>query len=149
MVSRAFGDAHWKMPLSLQEHFTTRYGAPGPPTRKYEVSSSPYLTAEPVVTASKIDLGRPWFLIMATYRLWDTVSSEQAVNLVGKWLTRKGKPVVTERMALRISRMLSKIERVLFISGTYRKAQFPALSHLGLLSKTRMPLGSCCATLLG
>lgn len=90
MVSRAFGDALWKWPLEFQRDVQKRFYGPSPLTPRYPVQTPPYLTAEPVVTSTKIDAGSPSFLIMATDGLWDTLSSQQAVDLVGKWLERGG-----------------------------------------------------------
>lgn len=38
------------------------------------------------MTSTKIDLESPSFLIIATDGLWDMLSNQQAVDLVGKWL---------------------------------------------------------------
>jgi pyruvate dehydrogenase phosphatase len=86
MVSRAFGDSRWKWPLELQQDLKRRFYGPGSLAPKYDVRTPPYLTAEPVVTATKIDPCKPSFLIMATDGMWDTLSNRQAVDLVGKWL---------------------------------------------------------------
>ncbi|GAD98434.1 hypothetical protein PVAR5_7128 [Paecilomyces variotii No. 5] len=86
MVSRAFGDARWKWPLELQQELHRRFSGPAPLTPRYDVRTPPYLTAEPVVTTTKIDPTRASFLIMATDGMWDMMSSHQAVNLVGDWL---------------------------------------------------------------
>lgn len=53
---------------------------------KVRRSTTPYLTAEPVVTSAKIDPTKPSFLIIATDGLWNMLSSQQGVGLVGKWL---------------------------------------------------------------
>ncbi|KAM0323488.1 hypothetical protein ACHAQA_008768 [Verticillium albo-atrum] len=86
MVSRAFGDGRWKWPLDVQKALRERFSGPGSLAPRYDVRTPPYLTAEPVVTTTKIDLSRPSFLIMATDGLWDTMTNQQAVDLVGKWL---------------------------------------------------------------
>ncbi|KAJ5916042.1 protein serine/threonine phosphatase 2C [Penicillium tannophilum] len=86
MVSRAFGDSRWKWPLDFQREMQQRFYGPAPLTPRYDVRTPPYLTAEPVVTSTKIDPSRPSFLIMASDGLWDNLSSEQAVGLMGKWL---------------------------------------------------------------
>jgi pyruvate dehydrogenase phosphatase len=86
MVSRAFGDGRWKWPLELQQDLNTKFCGPGLLTPKYDVRTPPYLTAEPVLTATKIDPSKPSFLIMATDGMWDALSNQQAVDLVGKWL---------------------------------------------------------------
>ncbi|PKY06427.1 protein serine/threonine phosphatase 2C [Aspergillus campestris IBT 28561] len=86
MVSRAFGDCQWKWPLEFQQDMQRRFYGPSPLTPHYDIRTPPYLTAEPVVTSTKIDPGQPSFLIMATDGLWDMLSNHQAVDLVGKWL---------------------------------------------------------------
>ncbi|KAI7974027.1 hypothetical protein EIK77_001669 [Talaromyces pinophilus] len=85
-VSRAFGDGQWKWSLDFQQDVQRRSFGPAPLTPKYDVRTPPYLTAEPVVTSTKIDPTKPSFLIMATDGLWNTLSSQQGVDLVGKWL---------------------------------------------------------------
>jgi pyruvate dehydrogenase phosphatase len=89
-VSRAFGDGRWKWPLELQQDLRWRFYGPAPLTPTYDVRTPPYLTAEPVMTATKIDPGTPTFLIMATDGIWDRLSNQQAVELVGKWLESNG-----------------------------------------------------------
>ncbi|KAH7360569.1 phosphatase 2C-like domain-containing protein [Rhexocercosporidium sp. MPI-PUGE-AT-0058] len=86
MVSRAFGDSRWKWPVDLQKELKKKFEGPWILTPKYKVLTPPYLTAEPVVTSTRIDTGKPSFLIMATDGLWDDVSNQQAVDLVAKWL---------------------------------------------------------------
>lgn len=90
MVSRAFGDGQWKWPLELQQDLKKRFYGPTPLTPKYDIRTPPYLTAEPVVTSTKINPSKPSFLIMATDGMWDMLSNQQAVNLVGKWLESQG-----------------------------------------------------------
>jgi len=88
-VSRAFGDGQWKWPIQFQKDLQRRFYGPPPLVPTYNVRTPPYLTAEPVVTSIKVDPGIPSFLIMATDGLWDMLSSQQAVDLVGKWLELK------------------------------------------------------------
>ncbi|KAJ6007633.1 protein serine/threonine phosphatase 2C [Penicillium herquei] len=89
-VSRAFGDSQWKWHIEFQQDIQRRFYGPSPLVPTYNVRTPPYLTAEPVVTSTKVDPSNPCFLIMATDGLWDMLSSQQAVNLVGKWLELKG-----------------------------------------------------------
>ncbi|KAJ5343568.1 protein serine/threonine phosphatase 2C [Penicillium brevicompactum] len=88
-VSRAFGDGQWKWPIQFQKELQRRFYGPPPLVPTYNIQTPPYLTAEPVVTSVKVDPGTPSFLIMATDGLWDMLSSQQAVDLVGKWLELK------------------------------------------------------------
>ena len=87
MVSRAFGDSRWKWSLDVQEDVKQRFYGPAPlPAPKYNVQTPPYLTSEPAVTSIKVDPAKRSFLILATDGLWDMLSSQQGVDLVGKWL---------------------------------------------------------------
>lgn len=85
-VSRAFGDSRWKWSLEFQKEMKQRFNGPAPLTPRYDVRTPPYLTAEPVITSTKIDPRKPTFLIMASDGLWDMLSNKQAVDLVGNWL---------------------------------------------------------------
>ncbi|KAL3496072.1 protein serine/threonine phosphatase 2C [Aspergillus germanicus] len=86
MVSRAFGDGQWKWPVKVQQELQTRFGGPGLLNPKYKLQTPPYITAEPVVTSTKVEPGRATVLILATDGLWDMVSSQQASDLMGEWL---------------------------------------------------------------
>ncbi|KAH7418246.1 phosphatase 2C-like domain-containing protein [Cadophora sp. MPI-SDFR-AT-0126] len=86
MVSRAFGDSRWKWPVDLQKDLKKKFDGPSILVPKYKILTPPYLTAEPIVTTTKIEPSKPSFLIMATDGLWDNLSSQQAVDLVAKWL---------------------------------------------------------------
>ena len=82
MVMRAFGDAGWKWAAAVQEEVRKRFNG----RKAMKLASPPYLTAEPVVTSTTLESGTKKVLIMGSDGLWDTMSSEQAVALVGKWL---------------------------------------------------------------
>lgn len=81
-ISRAFGDGLWKWPtevlLECRDKFFWKSPRPG-------YKTPPYLTAEPVVTTTKIG-GSGEFMILASDGLWDHLSSQQAVKLVEMWL---------------------------------------------------------------
>ena len=83
VVTRAFGDSRWKWPRELQEQARDRFF--GPQLRE-GCQTPPYLTAEPVVTTTRIKPENGDFLIQASDGLWDEISSAQAVDLVGRWL---------------------------------------------------------------
>ena len=82
-VTRAFGDCRWKWTRELQEQ--ARDGFFGPKIRE-PLLTPPYLTAEPVITTTKIKPENGDFLIMGSDGLWGELTSEQAVDLVGRWL---------------------------------------------------------------
>jgi pyruvate dehydrogenase phosphatase len=97
LISGAFGDARYKWPPDLVSRL---YGR-GP--RQY-YKTPPYVTAEPVVSTvdltasppvseasspSATSASRPRdrrFIVMATDGLWDELSNEEVVGLVGVWL---------------------------------------------------------------
>ncbi|KAI0307037.1 protein serine/threonine phosphatase 2C [Multifurca ochricompacta] len=98
--SRAFGDARYKWPREVQETLYKAFIAgagkamrPAPPALK----TPPYVIATPVVTHRKLSLpksGLPKekstslkFLILATDGLWDELSSEEVVSLVGGYFS--------------------------------------------------------------
>ncbi|KAL8733874.1 MAG: hypothetical protein Q9166_001862 [cf. Caloplaca sp. 2 TL-2023] len=84
-VTRAFGDLRWKLSAKLQSIARSRFY---PRALLPSLLSPPYLTAEPVITTTKIDPDNNDFVILASDGFWDHISSEQAVELVGRWLLR-------------------------------------------------------------
>jgi len=84
-VSRAFGDSRWKWGRDLQEQAYKRFYGP----KIIEpLLTPPYLTAEPVITTTRIEPEKGDFVIMASDGLWDQLTSKQAVDLVGRWLEK-------------------------------------------------------------
>jgi pyruvate dehydrogenase phosphatase len=81
--TRAFGDASYKwnketqMKLKQSYFGRTPYGL---------LKSPPYVTAEPVVTSTKISPENGDFVVMATDGLWEMLTNEEVVGLVGSWL---------------------------------------------------------------
>lgn len=89
--SRSFGDAFYKWSRETQEkikrHFFGR-------TPHQLLKTPPYVTAEPVITTTKIDPAQGDFLVLATDGLWEMLSNEEVVGLVGQWVEqqRSGAP---------------------------------------------------------
>jgi pyruvate dehydrogenase phosphatase len=85
--TRVFGDGIWKWPrevgVELYKHFWSFK-----PRGETLYLTPPYLTAEPVITTTKIER-KGEFMILATDGLWDCMSNEQAVKLVEMWLQAK------------------------------------------------------------
>ncbi|THV08299.1 protein serine/threonine phosphatase 2C [Dendrothele bispora CBS 962.96] len=87
--SRAFGDARYKWNAQTQELLNQVYMVGnGTPLRKAPLTlkTPPYVTAKPVVTHRKLDFENPAslrFMVIATDGLWDELSSEEVVSLVG------------------------------------------------------------------
>ena len=80
-VSRAFGNGAYKWGLDVQRRLVEKHLVYPPPAA---VKTPPYLTAEPEVTTTRIEPGD--FMIMASDGLWEWLTCEDAVGLVGWWL---------------------------------------------------------------
>ncbi|RMY72659.1 hypothetical protein D0863_04362 [Hortaea werneckii] len=81
--SRAFGDAVYKWGKETQEKMKNQYFGRSP--SKY-LRTPPYVTAEPVVTTTKVQPEKGDFVVMATDGLWEMLTNEEVVGLVGSWL---------------------------------------------------------------
>ncbi|KAI1427529.1 protein phosphatase 2C [Xylaria sp. FL1777] len=81
--TRAFGDASYKWSRDISERLRTSFFARQ--TSPY-LKTPPYVTAEPVVTTTKIQPDKGDFLVMATDGLWEMLTNEEVVGLVGKWI---------------------------------------------------------------
>lgn len=81
--SRAFGDAVYKWSIETQNLLRKSYFTRSP--SKY-LKTPPYVTAEPVVTTTKVQPERGDFVVMATDGLWEMLTNEEVVGLVGMWL---------------------------------------------------------------
>jgi pyruvate dehydrogenase phosphatase len=88
--TRAFGDGRQKWPLELfneaGRRFNANYVGKKYPRTSKNYKTPPYHTAQPEVMTVRLEKGRPAFLILATDGLWDTMSNEQAVGLVARWV---------------------------------------------------------------
>ncbi|KAG2060156.1 protein serine/threonine phosphatase 2C [Suillus hirtellus] len=108
--SRAFGDARYKWPREVQDVLNRAFLVGNdqplrPPPSSFK--TPPYVTATPVVTHRDFDFGSvarpsrsptPRFVVLATDGLWDKLSSEDVVALVGGHL--KGLKGVVSKTAL-------------------------------------------------
>jgi pyruvate dehydrogenase phosphatase len=83
--SRAFGDGDLKWPIEVVKECYDHFWSWKP---RDGYLTPPYLTAEPIITTTKIER-KGEFMILATDGLWDCISSEQAVKLVEMWLKAK------------------------------------------------------------
>jgi pyruvate dehydrogenase phosphatase len=87
--SRAFGDATYKWSLPTIEELKRSYFARSPGSL---FKTPPYVTAEPIVTSTKINPEQGDFVVMATDGLWEMLTNEEVVGLVGQWLDAQGGP---------------------------------------------------------
>ncbi|KAG7660975.1 PTC5 [[Candida] subhashii] len=84
--TRAFGDCRYKLPASIQERiYKTFFGKRLP---NY-LNSPPYVTAEPVITTTKINPENNDFLVMASDGLYEMLTNEEIVGLVVKWMEKE------------------------------------------------------------
>ncbi|KAK7532301.1 phosphatase 2C-like domain-containing protein [Phyllosticta citribraziliensis] len=81
--SRAFGDAIYKWSVETQKKIREVYFGRSPPPL---LRTPPYVTAEPVVTTTKVEPQKGDFVVMATDGLWEMLTNEEVVGLVGQWL---------------------------------------------------------------
>jgi pyruvate dehydrogenase phosphatase len=54
------------------------------------LKTPPYVTAEPIITTTKVEPERGDFVVMATDGLWEMLTNEEVVGLVGQWLDAEG-----------------------------------------------------------
>lgn len=86
--TRAFGDAFYKWSRETQDkikqHFFGRTPHP-------LLKTPPYVTAEPVVSTTSIEPGKGDFVVLATDGLWEMLTNEEVVGLVGQWAEQQNK----------------------------------------------------------
>jgi pyruvate dehydrogenase phosphatase len=81
--SRSFGDAFYKWKKETQDKIKSRFFGRTPHPM---LKTPPYVTAEPVITRTKIDPKKGDFVVLATDGLWEMLTNEEVVGLVGQWL---------------------------------------------------------------
>ncbi|KAL8887916.1 MAG: hypothetical protein Q9215_004562 [Flavoplaca cf. flavocitrina] len=81
--SRAFGDAHYKWARDIQDMVKKSWFGRSPLAL---LKTPPYVTAEPVVTTTRVMPGKGDFVVLATDGLWEMLTNEEVVGLVGRWL---------------------------------------------------------------
>lgn len=84
--SRAFGDATYKWSREVSERLKQSFFGRTP---SQLLRTPPYVTAEPVVTTTKIQPEKGDFLVMATDGLWEMLTNEEVVGLVGQWIEKQ------------------------------------------------------------
>ncbi|KAL1727772.1 phosphatase 2C-like domain-containing protein [Schizophyllum commune] len=82
-MARAFGDAAYKWSRELQKRLFEDYLCDYP---RSNVKTPPYFTAEPEITTTHVQAGD--VLVMASDGLWDCLTNEEVVGLVGLWLEK-------------------------------------------------------------
>ncbi|KAL5612120.1 hypothetical protein BROUX41_000335 [Berkeleyomyces rouxiae] len=87
--TRAFGDASYKWTAQTISKLKEKFFARSSPSLS---RTPPYVTAEPVVTTTKVHPENGDFMVMATDGLWEMLTNEEVVGLVGKWIDANGPP---------------------------------------------------------
>lgn len=85
--SRAFGDAVYKWSKETQEKMKSSYFGRTP--SKF-LQTPPYVTAEPVISTTQVNPTKGDFMVMATDGLWEMLTNEEVVGLVGQWIEKQG-----------------------------------------------------------
>ncbi|OCK74743.1 protein serine/threonine phosphatase 2C [Lepidopterella palustris CBS 459.81] len=81
--SRAFGDAVYKWSIKTNDQLHKSFFGRG---RNALMKTPPYVTAEPIITTTKVEPEKGDFVVMATDGLWEMLTNEEVVGLVGQWL---------------------------------------------------------------
>ncbi|EFW20078.1 hypothetical protein D8B26_003469 [Coccidioides posadasii str. Silveira] len=84
--TRAFGDAFYKWKRDTQDKIKRHFFGRTP--HQY-LKTPPYVTAEPVVTSTKIEPQKGDFLVLASDGLWEMLSNEEVIGLVGQWIEQQ------------------------------------------------------------
>lgn len=84
--TRTFGDARYKWSKEIQDRVFSLFPSYREPSRS--LKTPPYVTAKPVVRHHKIQT-EDRFMVMATDGLWDKLTSDEVVQLVGSLLDGK------------------------------------------------------------
>lgn len=84
--TRAFGDASYKWSREVSERLRASFFGRTPSPH---LKTPPYVTAEPVVTTTKIEPEKGDFVVMATDGLWEMLTNEEVVGLVGQWIEKQ------------------------------------------------------------
>lgn len=84
--SRAFGDAFYKWSRDVQDTIKAKFFGRTPHPM---LKTPPYVTAEPIITTTKVDPSKGDFIVMATDGLWEMLSNEEVVGLVGQWVEQQ------------------------------------------------------------
>ena len=84
--TRAFGDAVYKWSHDVQMKIKKSFFGRSPSPL---LKTPPYVTAEPVVTTTKIEPEMGDFVVMATDGLWEMLTNEEVIGLVARWLAEQ------------------------------------------------------------
>lgn len=98
--TRSFGDARYKWDLDIQLELYPKFFPERKPPPK-NLKTPPYVTAKPEVHFHRLDTRHDQFLVLATDGLYDELSSQRIVELVGDQLARPTTPESEASLKLR------------------------------------------------
>lgn len=81
--TRAFGDAVYKWSREVAAKLRASFFGRSPSPL---LKTPPYVTAEPIITTTRIEPEKGDFLVLATDGLWEMLTNEEVVGLVGQWI---------------------------------------------------------------
>jgi pyruvate dehydrogenase phosphatase len=84
--TRAFGDAFYKWSRETQDKIKRHFFGKTP---SQLLQTPPYVTAEPVVTSTDIEPEKGDFVVLATDGLWEMLTNEEVIGLVGQWIEKQ------------------------------------------------------------
>ena len=84
--TRAFGDAVYKWSRETQDKIKRHFFGKTP---HQFLQTPPYVTAEPVVTSTRIEPEKGDFVVLATDGLWEMLTNEEVIGLVGQWIEKQ------------------------------------------------------------
>ncbi|KYK55782.1 protein phosphatase 2C [Drechmeria coniospora] len=81
--SRAFGDAVYKWSRDVAGKLRSNFFGRSPSPL---LKTPPYVTAEPIITTTKMEPEKGDFVVLATDGLWEMLTNDEVVGLVGQWI---------------------------------------------------------------
>ncbi|KAI0895260.1 putative pyruvate dehydrogenase [Annulohypoxylon nitens] len=84
-MTRGFGLARWKLPAAVHGDMEQKLLAPVY-DEEFDFKTPPYVISPPDSVSVKIHAKKPAFMIMASSGLWQLLTSQQAIDLVIKWM---------------------------------------------------------------
>jgi pyruvate dehydrogenase phosphatase len=86
--TRAFGDAIYKWSAETAYYVKKSFFGRSPSPL---LKTPPYVTAEPIVTTTKIEPEKGDFLVLGCDGLWECLTNEEVIGLVGQWVDSQDK----------------------------------------------------------
>ena len=125
--TRAFGDATYKWSRAIQEKMKKEFFGKTP---NPQIRTPPYVTAEPMVTRTEIQPENGDFLVLATDGLWEMLSNEEVVGLVGQWLQKHPEATAGSSQGKSHTANVKDEQSASWLSSWFAGSNAPPSSHL-------------------